>query len=108
MISEDDLFGRPSSHLVRKGGKLRLEELDAHPGSQVEHGASRGGVDEADEPAPGEAVLDDDVGPRAAAWRPGAPQERFQADPVLVGRPELDAGAQEGGRHRPHERPQYF
>jgi hypothetical protein len=44
-------------------------------------------MDEADEPAPGKAVLDEGVGPRATAWRPDPTEQRFEADAMLVGRP---------------------
>ena len=92
------------AHLAGKGGQLDLEERDAHAGRQMEEGASRGGMDEADEVAPGEAVLHE--GDRALAnRRPDATQERLEADAMLVGRPQLDRGVGKGGGDRAQQRP---
>ncbi len=61
-------------------------------------------MNEPDQIAPGVAVLDN------GDWslplrRPDPAQERLQPDAVLVGRPQLDSGLGEDGRHRLHERP---
>jgi hypothetical protein len=65
-------------------------------------------MDETGEPPPGAAVLHHSVWPRPTAWRPGAAEQRFQADAVFVHRPQLDGGMREGRRHLPQERPQFF
>lgn len=54
---QHNLLGRTGTHGLSKGGELHFEERDTHAGGQMEDGAPGGGMDEADEPAPGEAVL---------------------------------------------------
>lgn len=55
-------------------------------------------MDEGDEVAPVVARLDRGEGP-LARQRPDAREQRFEAHPMLVGRPHLDAGSGERGRH---------
>ncbi len=56
-------------------------------------------MDKADQPTPDEAVLDYRVRPRTTAWRPDAAEQRFEANAVLIGRPELNGGVGERGGH---------
>jgi hypothetical protein len=55
---EHDLLGRTGADDTREGGQLDLEELDADSRGQMNEGSPRGGMDEADQKAPAEAVLD--------------------------------------------------
>jgi hypothetical protein len=64
-------------------------------------------MDEAEEVAPVVAVLDRSAGPPPVE-APDLLEDRFQADAVLVDRPELDARLREGGRDRLDERPNVF
>jgi len=65
---QHDLLGGASADLAGELSQLDLEACDADAGRQMEQGAPGGGVDEADEIAPGEAVLDDgDGAPRPCA-----------------------------------------
>lgn len=68
---EHDLFARPCADLTRKGGQLDLKERDGDGGRQVEDGAARGRMDEADNIAPFIAVLDRSDRPLSAR-RPDA------------------------------------
>ena len=73
----------------------------------MEQSAPRGRMDEADEVAPGEAVLDNGGRPLADR-RPDAAQQGFQANTMFVGRPQLDARLREGVGDRPQEWPELF
>ena len=53
---EHDLLLRAGSDLARECGEFDFEEGNADGGGQMEERAARGGMDEADEVAPGEAV----------------------------------------------------
>src|SRR5262245_44444625 len=80
---QDDLLGGSGSCLVRKGGEVGLEERDAHTAGQMEERAPQGPMDEAHQLAPGIAVLDG--GNRSLAnRRPDVPQERLEANPMLI------------------------
>ena len=86
---EDDLLLGAGADLAGEVGQFDFEERDAHRGRQMEEGAARGGMDKADQIAPGVAMLHG--GERALARRrPDPAQERFEADAVFVGRPQLD------------------
>jgi hypothetical protein len=54
---EDDLLGGSSAHLARELGQFNFKDGDADGRGQMKDGPPRGGMDEADEVAPGEAVL---------------------------------------------------
>ncbi len=70
-------------------GQFDFKDGNADGGGQMEERATRGGMDEADEIAPGEAVLHD--GDRALPdRRPDPAQQRLEADAMLVGRPQFD------------------
>ena len=104
---QDDLLGRTRSRLAGKGGQFGLKERDAHAGRQMKERASRGRMDEADQIAPGVAVLD------RGYWtlpnrRPDARKQRLQADAMLVGRPQLHSGLRKGGRDLTQQRPYLF
>ena len=101
---EHDLLARTGPRLTGKLGQLHFKEGNAHGRGQMEEGAARSRMDEADQIAPGEAMLDG--GDRALPnGRPDAPEQRFQADPMFVGGPQFDLGARKGGRHRLQQRP---
>src|SRR5258707_695162 len=68
---------------------------------------TRGGLDEAEHVAPNKAVLPPRPRP-LTDWRKDAPQQRVQADTMLVGRPQLDLGVREGGRHCLQQRSHFF
>ena len=61
-------------------------------------------MDKADEVAPLEAVLDG--GNRTLAnRRPDPPEQRFEADPMFIGRPQLHLRMRERRRHGLQQRP---
>src|SRR5260221_11235825 len=64
-----------------------------------------GGMHEADEIAPLEAVLDGRQRLHAVQ-SPGLTHDGLEADPVLVDCPEFDRRSREGGRDRSEQRPQ--
>ncbi len=94
---EHDLFGRTGADLACEGGQLSLKELDRYRGGEMEDGAPGGGMDEADEVAPREAVLDRREGTLAVA-APHLMQDRLEANAVLVDRPQLDRRLRKGSR----------
>src|SRR5690348_16036244 len=73
----------------------------------VRPGRIEGGMHEADQIAPIVAVLHGCEG-ALAVEAPDFLQDGFQADAMLVDRPELDVRLGEGGRHRPQQRPHIF
>jgi len=99
---EDNLLGGTGAHLAGEGSELYLEEFYRDAGRQVEERAPGGGMDKADQIAPGEAMAHRDGGSPPDRG-PDPPQERLQADAMLIGGPELDARLREGGRHLPQE-----
>jgi hypothetical protein len=97
---EHNLLGGAGADGTGEGREFDREQCNGDRGRQVEDSAARGGMDEADEVAPGEAVADQRE--RALAnGRPDAPQQRFEADPVLIDGPQLDPRVRKGGRDRP-------
>ncbi len=54
---KDDLLLWAGSDLAREFGELDFKDRDTHRRGQMEDGATRGGMDKADEITPGEAVL---------------------------------------------------
>jgi len=104
---QDDLLRRAGPHLAGEGSELHLEEGYRDTGGQVEEGATTGGMHEAHQRAPGEAVAHQRGG-SPPNRRPDPPQERLQADAVLVGRPQLDARLGEGRRDGGQERTDLF
>lgn len=95
---QHDLFVGTRAHLAGEFGQLDLKERDADGGREMEDGPPRGGMDEADEIAPFKAVLHARHRPLANR-RPDPAQQRFEADPVLIDRPQLDAGVRERRGH---------
>jgi hypothetical protein len=90
------LLGGTGPHLAGERGSFPFNHRHADGGWQMGQrveGPTRGWMDKADQRAPGEAVLDDGHG-SLAPWGPDAPQQRFEADPVLI-----------GGRDSPTARP---
>lgn len=96
---EHDLLVGARSRLLSEGGQLDLKELNAHGGGEVEAGAAGGGMHNTDEPAPGEAVLDEGMRARTGR-RPDPASERFEADAMVIGRPQFHRGLGKRGRHR--------
>lgn len=94
---QHNLLGRTRPCLAGEFGQLHFKQADTDRGRQMEHGAPRGGMHEADQGAPGEPVLHPRHRPLADR-RPDPPPERFQPDPMFVGRPQLDRGVRERGR----------
>jgi hypothetical protein len=104
---QDDLLGGGRPRLTSKGGEFGLEEGNTDAGRQMKEGATRRGMHEAHEVPPGVAVLDRRN--RALAnGRPDASQERFEANPVLVCRPQLDCSVGKCGRDLTQQRPYLF
>jgi len=73
---QHNLLGRTGTRLARKLGQFDLEDRDADGRGQMKEGATRGGMDKADEVTPGKAVLHCGHWPLANR-RPDAPQERL-------------------------------
>jgi hypothetical protein len=104
---QHDLLGGTGTDGAGEFGELDLEERDVDGGREVEEGLTRGGLDEANQIAPREAVLD--RGDRTLAVEaPDLVQDRFQADAVLVGGPELDLGLGVGRGDRSDEGAELF
>ena len=107
---QHNLLGGTGSHLAGERGALNFKHRNADGGwqiGQMEDGPTRGRMDKADQIAPGEAVLDAGHG-SLAPWGPDAAQQRFQADAVLIGRPQFDLRVREGGRDGPYARADLF
>lgn len=104
---QHDLLVWASTNLTRELGQFDLEEGNGDTRRQVENGAPRGRMDEADEVAPRKTVLDG--GGRTLANRcPDPPQEWFQADAMLVGGPDLDVSVRIRRGDGLDQRPQLF
>ncbi len=108
---EDDLFGGAGADLTGEGRQLDFEEGDAdrrwQMGQMQDRAPGGGGMDEADQGAPGVAVLHRGRGPLPIET-PDLVQERLQADAVLIDGPECDLRAREGSRDGLDERPDVF
>ncbi len=104
---EDDLLGGTGADGAGESGELDCEQGDADRGGEVEERATRGRVHEAHQIAPGEPVAHYGGG-ALSDWCPDAPQERFQANAVLIGGPHLDLRLGKGGGHLPEERAELF
>ena len=104
---QHDLLVGASTRLARELGQLHCKHGDADGGGQMKERPTGGGMDEADEVAPGKAVLHHRHRPLTDR-RPDAPQERLQADAMLIGRPQLDLGVGERRRHCLQQRPYFF
>jgi hypothetical protein len=97
---QHNLLGGTGPCLTRERGQFHFKHRNADGGGEMEEGASGGGVHEADQVAPGKAMAH--YGNRALADRgPDAPQQRFEADALFIGRPQLDLRLREGGGDRP-------
>lgn len=101
---EHDLLARTGPRRARKLRQLHFKEGNADGGGQMEEGATGGGMHEADQIAPCEAMLHRRGGPLANRG-PDPAQERFQADAMFVGGPQLHLRVGKGGRHCLQQRP---
>jgi hypothetical protein len=103
---QHNLLGGTGPHLAGEGGELHFNDGDADGRwqmGQMEDGPTRGGMDKADQIPPGEAMLHAGNGPLSNRG-PDAPQQRFEADAMFVGRPhspQLDLCLRKGGGDRP-------
>ncbi len=105
--NEYKLFGWPSADLAGELRQFYLEQGDVDRRSEMKDGASRGGMDEADYITPGVTVLD--WGKRSLAIEaPDFVQDGFQANAVLIHRPELYLRLRVGGCDRTEERAEVF
>ena len=101
---QHNLLARTRAHLAGKFRQFDFKERNADRRRQMKDGPARGGMDKADQVAPGLAVLHPRH--RALAYRrPDPPQQRFQADPMFISRPQLDAGMRKRRRHLPEQWP---
>jgi len=99
---EHELLGGTGSRLAREGGQFHCKDRDTDGGwqiGQMKEGPTRGGMHKADQVAPGKAVLHGGDG-ALANWRPDAPEQRFEANAMLVGGPQFDLRLREGGGDR--------
>src|SRR5258708_15097659 len=102
---EHDLLAGTGSRLACEGGELHCKDRNADGGwqmGQMEEGPSRSGMDKADQRAPREAMLHGGHGPLPDRGPDPTPQ-RFEADPMFVGRPQLDRRVGKRGRYRLYE-----
>ncbi len=100
---EHNLLGGARPCLTCERGELDFKDRDTDGGwqmGQMKEGPSGGGVHEADQVAPGEAMAHGGDG-ALANRRPDAPQEWFQANALFIGGPQLDLRLWEGGGDRP-------
>jgi len=107
---EHDLFSGTGPDLARERGQVHLKDRDTEGGwqmGQMKDRPTRGGMDKADEVAPGEAVLHSGSG-ALPDWRPDPPEQRLQTDPMFVGGPQLDLGSRKRGGDRLQERSSLF
>jgi len=110
---EHDLFGGTGPHLARERGQFHLKDRDTAGGGQrgqMKDRPTGGGMDTADEGAPGEAVLHRGGG-ALPDWRPDPPEQRLQTDPLVVGgphAPQLDLGSRKRGGDRLQQRSSLF
>jgi hypothetical protein len=86
---EEDTSGRSSPHIARKGGEHLTEEDCLHGGQEPPLGLAGGGTDEATDVEPFVPLLDG-CDRSCANWSPDPADEGQQADPMLIGGPELD------------------
>ena len=93
---EHDLRAWAGADLTGKRGRFGLEEGDTDRGREVEDGAPQGRMHEAHQIAPVVAMLDR-CEETLAVETPHRVQDRFQANPMFVDRPELDGGLWESG-----------
>lgn len=104
---EDDLLGRTGSRLACKLRQLDFKDGDADGRGQMKEGASGGGMDEANQIAPSEAMLDGSNG-SLANRRPDLAEQRLQANAVFVGGPQLDGRLRVCVGDGPYERTKLF
>ena len=90
----------PAIPRTRGRGDFYFKERDVDGGGQMEDGATRGGMDKADEVAPFIAVLHRRE--RALPVKtPDLVRDRLEADAMLVHRPQFDPGVRKCRRHLP-------
>ena len=104
---EDDLLGRAGADRLGEGSQFGLKERDADRGRQMKDRPAGRRMDKADQLPPLIPMVDRRE--RALSVEtPDLVQDRFQADAVLVDRPELDRGVRKRRRDLPQQRPQFF
>ena len=96
---EHNLLGGARPCLTCERGELGFKDRDTDGGGQMEEGPSGGGMDEADQVAPGEAMPHHGNGALADRG-PDAPQQRFEADAMFIGGPQFDLRLRERGGDR--------
>src|SRR5947209_6750860 len=97
--NQDDALAGTGTNIPGKGGEHLPEERRRHGGEQPPLGLTRRGTNEATDVEPLVALLHGrDRSP--ADGRPHLPNEREQANPMLIGGPELDLGIRVGGADR--------
>jgi len=104
---EDNLLVGAGANLARELRQLDLEERDGDTRGQMKECPSRGGMDKANQVAPGKAVLHRGHW-TLTDWRPDAAQQRFQANTMFIGGPNFDLGVGKRGGDRLDQRPQLF
>lgn len=97
---KDDLLGWARADRPGKLFEFDLEERDGDASRQVEDCLARCRVDETDQVAPGEAVLDGSNG-ALVANRPDFVHERLKSDTMLIDRPQFYPAVREGGCYLP-------
>ncbi len=96
---QDNLLGGGGSYFAREFCELDVKNGDADGSGQMKEGASRGGMDKANQMSPRKALLHSDRRP-LTNWRPDAPEQRFQADTMFINCPELHLGMRKRRGHR--------
>jgi hypothetical protein len=102
---QHNLLLRSGPNGTGERGQFDLKKWDAHAGGQVEDGTTRGGVHEADEIAPGIAVLDGRKRPDVVE-RPHFPNDWLEANAMFIDGPQLYARVGKRRCHLAQERPQ--
>lgn len=92
---EDDLLGGAGADGTSERGELDFKDRNTDRRRQMEDGLSGGGMDKADEIAPGEAMPHQGNGALTDRC-PHPPEQRFEADAVFIDGPEVDLRVRKG------------
>lgn len=104
---EHNLLGAAGADLTCELGEFDFKHRNTDGRRQMEDGPSRGGMDKANQIAPGEPMLDSGDRPMTNR-RPDAQQEWLKPNAMFVGRPQLDLRVRKGRRHHLQQRPHFF